>query len=152
MSSYILLDGKQKCFQDMNHQPHNSYRTTTVSPGNTVYLFYIKLYAPYDSHERENDATEEIRGNQIGAITNPFQKIERFKVCRLSSVIRRPLSSSVPIEFPRKYMCCLSSVVRRPSSVPIEFPRKYISTLHQQFYSMYAAFISTFYCAYIRIL
>jgi hypothetical protein len=41
------------------------------------------------------------------------KNIERFKVCRLSSVVRRPLS-----------------VVRRLLSVPIEFPRKYISTLH----------------------
>jgi hypothetical protein len=32
---------------------------------------------------------------------------ERFKVCRLSSVVRRP--SSVPIEFPRKYISYIAA-------------------------------------------
>ncbi len=41
------------------------------------------------------------------------KNIERFKVCRLSSVVRCPLS-----------------IVRRLSSVPIVFPHKYISTSH----------------------
>jgi hypothetical protein len=35
-------------------------------------LFLHILYALYDSHERENDVTKEIRGNQISAISNPF--------------------------------------------------------------------------------
>ncbi len=69
MSSYILLDEKQKIFWELNHQQHYTrYHTAMVSPGSSVFFKIYLLYALYDSHEQENDITKEIRGNQIGAI------------------------------------------------------------------------------------